>query len=113
MVLLSRLSPVFPFILLNYFLGLTAVRTAAYVLANLLGMLPAMFLFVYIGAAARDALEVQPTATDFYQQILKYVGLAGDRLAGGRVVTRMARKALREAEQAQEKERRHRQGARR
>ena len=56
MVLLTRLSPVFPFVLLNYFLGLTAVRTGAYALANLLGMLPATFLFVYIGAAARDAL---------------------------------------------------------
>src|SRR5258705_578179 len=102
MVLLCRLSPIFPFILLNYFLGLTAVRTAAYVLANLLGMLPAMFLLVYIGAAARDALEVQPTtATDFYQQILKYVGLAATVLMVV-VVTRLARKALREAEQAQE-----------
>ena len=56
MVLLTRLSPVFPFVLLNYLLGLTAVRTPSYVLANLLGMLPATFLFVYIGAAARDAL---------------------------------------------------------
>jgi pyruvate/2-oxoglutarate dehydrogenase complex dihydrolipoamide dehydrogenase (E3) component/uncharacterized membrane protein YdjX (TVP38/TMEM64 family) len=102
MVLLCRLSPIFPFILLNYFLGLTAVRTAAYVLANLLGMLPAMFLFVYIGATARAALEVQPTATDFYEQILKYVGLAATVLLVV-VVTRLARKALREAEQAQEK----------
>ena len=40
MVLLTRLSPVFPFVLLNYFLGLTAVRTPSYGLANLLGMLP-------------------------------------------------------------------------
>src|SRR5512139_1018234 len=40
MVLLSRLSPALPFTLLNYLLGLTAVRTGAYVLANLLGMLP-------------------------------------------------------------------------
>ena len=103
MVLLCRLSPIFPFILLNYFLGLTAVRTAAYVLANLLGMLPAMFLLVYVGAAARDALEVQPNAAaDFYQQILKYVGLAATVLMVV-VVTRLARKALREAEQAQEK----------
>ena len=102
MVLLCRLSPIFPFILLNYFLGLTAVRTAAYVMANMLGMLPAMFLFVYIGATARDALEVQPTATDFYQQILKYLGLAATVLLFV-VVTRLARKALREAEQAQEK----------
>src|ERR1041385_4148421 len=37
MVLLCRLSPVFPFILLNYFLSLTAVRTGAYVLGNLFG----------------------------------------------------------------------------
>ena len=96
MVLLCRLSPIFPFILLNYFLGLTAVRTAAYVLANLLGMLPAMFLFVYIGATARAALEVQPTATDFYEQILKYVGLVATVLLVV-VVTRRARKGLRAA----------------
>ncbi|HEY1233494.1 MAG TPA: TVP38/TMEM64 family protein [Candidatus Binatia bacterium] len=102
MVLLCRLSPIFPFILLNYFLGLTAVRTAAYVCANLLGMVPAMFLFVYAGAAARETLESQPTApTDFYQQILKYVGLLAT-LAVFVVITRMARRALREAERAQD-----------
>ncbi|HSK31522.1 MAG TPA: TVP38/TMEM64 family protein, partial [Candidatus Limnocylindria bacterium] len=101
MVLLTRLSPVFPFVLLNYFLGLTAVRTGAYVLANALGMLPGMFLFVYIGAAARDALAGQPDASaDFYEQILKYIGLAAT-IAVVVVVTRVARKALREAEQAQ------------
>jgi pyruvate/2-oxoglutarate dehydrogenase complex dihydrolipoamide dehydrogenase (E3) component/uncharacterized membrane protein YdjX (TVP38/TMEM64 family) len=101
MVLLTRLSPIFPFVLLNYFLGLTAVRTAPYVAANLLGMLPATFLFVYIGAAARDALGGQSATADFYQQILKYVGLAAT-LAVVVVVTRVARRALREAEQQQE-----------
>jgi pyruvate/2-oxoglutarate dehydrogenase complex dihydrolipoamide dehydrogenase (E3) component/uncharacterized membrane protein YdjX (TVP38/TMEM64 family) len=102
MVLLTRLSPVFPFVLLNYLLGLTAVRTRAYVLANLLGMLPATFLFVYIGAAARDAITGQmDAAANFYQQILKYVGLLAT-VAVVVVVTRIARKALREAEQQQE-----------
>jgi pyruvate/2-oxoglutarate dehydrogenase complex dihydrolipoamide dehydrogenase (E3) component/uncharacterized membrane protein YdjX (TVP38/TMEM64 family) len=102
MVLLTRLSPVFPFVLLNYFLGLTAVRAGSYVLANLLGMLPATFLFVYIGAAARDAIAGQPDATaDFYREMLKYVGLAAT-VAVVVIVTRIARKALREAEQAQE-----------
>ena len=102
MVLLTRLSPVFPFVLLNYFLGLTAVRTGAYVLANLLGMLPATFLFVYIGAAARDAIAGQPDASaDFYQQVLEYVGLAAT-IAAVVIVTRIARKALREAELAEE-----------
>ena len=102
MVLLTRLSPIFPFILLNYFLGLTAVRTGAYVLANLIGMLPAMFLLVYIGAAARDAIEgPTDTSADFYQQILKYVGLVAT-IAVVVMVTRIARRALREAEQSQE-----------
>jgi len=101
MVFLTRLSPVFPFVLLNYLLGLTAVGTGAYVLANLLGMLPGTFLFVYIGAAARDALAGQTSSTDFYQQILKYVGLAAT-FAVVVLVTRTARKALREAEQSEE-----------
>jgi pyruvate/2-oxoglutarate dehydrogenase complex dihydrolipoamide dehydrogenase (E3) component/uncharacterized membrane protein YdjX (TVP38/TMEM64 family) len=102
MVLLTRLSPVFPFVLLNYFLGLTAVRTGAYVMGNLLGMLPATFLFVYIGAAARDAIAGQANGSaGFYQQLLKYVGLAAT-VAVVVMVTRIARKALREAEQNQE-----------
>jgi pyruvate/2-oxoglutarate dehydrogenase complex dihydrolipoamide dehydrogenase (E3) component/uncharacterized membrane protein YdjX (TVP38/TMEM64 family) len=100
MVLLTRLSPVFPFVLLNYFLGLTAVRTGSYVLANLFGMLPATFLFVYIGAAARDAIAGQMGAPAvFYQQVLKYVGLLAT-VAVVVFVTRIARKALRETEQS-------------
>src|SRR5580765_3216368 len=102
MVLLCRLSPIFPFILLNYFLGLTAVRTGAYVLANLFGMLPTTFLFVYIGAAARDAIGGPTEASaGLYQQILKYVGLMAT-IAVVVMVTRIARRALREAEQRQE-----------
>jgi pyruvate/2-oxoglutarate dehydrogenase complex dihydrolipoamide dehydrogenase (E3) component/uncharacterized membrane protein YdjX (TVP38/TMEM64 family) len=101
MVLLTRLSPVFPFVLLNYFLGLTAVRTSSYVLANLIGMLPATFLFVFIGAAARDAITGQiDGSAGFYQQILKMIGLLAT-VAVVVVVTKLARKALREAEERQ------------
>ena len=102
MVLLARLSPIFPFILLNYFLGLTAVRTSAYAVANLFGMLPAMLLFVYIGAAARDAIAGQTDASvGFYQQIFKYAGLLAT-IAVVVFITRIARRALREAEQLEE-----------
>jgi len=102
MIFLTRLSPVFPFVLLNYLLGLTAVRAGAYVLANLIGMLPGTFLFVYIGATARDALAAQADPSgDFYQQLFKYVGLAAT-VAVVVLVTRIARKALREAEQVHE-----------
>jgi pyruvate/2-oxoglutarate dehydrogenase complex dihydrolipoamide dehydrogenase (E3) component len=101
MVLLTRLSPIFPFVLLNYFLGLTAVRTGAYVAGNVLGMLPATFLFVYIGAAARDALDGQEQSADPYMQLLKYVGLAAT-IGVVVIVTRIARRALREAEETVE-----------
>jgi uncharacterized membrane protein YdjX (TVP38/TMEM64 family) len=101
MVFLSRLSPVFPFNLLNYLLGLTAISTTAYILANLLGMLPGIFLYVYIGAAARDAIAGMDSSTGIYQQALKYVGLLAT-LAVVIMVTRIARKAMREAERDQE-----------
>ncbi|HTN70027.1 MAG TPA: TVP38/TMEM64 family protein [Methylomirabilota bacterium] len=101
MVLLARLSPIFPFNTLNYLLGVTPVKTGAYVLANLVGMLPGMILYVYIGVAARDALVEQADA-GFFQQILKYGGLLAT-VAVVVVVTRIARKALREVEQQREK----------
>lgn len=92
MVLLLRLSPVFPFTLLNYLLGLTTVRTGAYVLANLLGMLPGTFLYVYLGATAREAL------TGASGLLVKAVGLLAT-IAVVALVTRTARRALIAAEQ--------------
>lgn len=91
MVLLSRLSPAFPFTLLNYFLGLTTVRTGPYVLANLIGMLPGTFLYVYLGATAREALT-ESTGLAF-----KIVGLVAT-IAVVAMVTRLARKAMAEVE---------------
>ena len=102
MVLLARLSPIFPFNTLNYLLGVTPVTTGAYVLANLLGMLPGMVLYVYVGAAARDALtgQIDPSA-ELLQQALKYVGLLAT-IAVVLIITQIARKAWREAEQNQQ-----------
>ena len=50
---LLRLSPAFPFTLLNYALGLTRVRFADYA-ARGLGMLPGTLLYVYLGKVAGD-----------------------------------------------------------
>jgi uncharacterized membrane protein YdjX (TVP38/TMEM64 family) len=52
-VFLLRLSPVFPFNLLNYALGLTRVRLLDYVVAGV-GMLPGTILYVYSGKVAGD-----------------------------------------------------------
>src|SRR5437016_6586228 len=49
-VLLTRLSPVFPFTLLNYAFGLTRVKLSHYVLASWIGMMPATVMYVYLGS---------------------------------------------------------------
>ena len=49
-VMLLRLSPLFPFSLLNYALGLTKVSFRDYAVASWLGMLPATVLYVYLGS---------------------------------------------------------------
>lgn len=48
-VFLTRLSPVFPFNLLNYAYGLTQVKLQDYVLASV-GMIPGTILYVYLGS---------------------------------------------------------------
>lgn len=57
-VLLARLSPLFPFNLLNYGLGITGVRFKDYFFASWVGMLPATVLYVYVGTLAGDVTEL-------------------------------------------------------
>ena len=98
MVLLSRLSPVFPFTLLNYFLGLTTVRMSSYLLANLIGMLPGTFLYVYLGVTARDALGATSGGVGKWQLVLRIVGLLAT-VAVVVLITRTARRAMAQTEQ--------------
>jgi len=49
LLLLSRLSPLFPFTLLNYAFGLSHISFVAYSLVSLVGMLPGTLLYVYGG----------------------------------------------------------------
>src|SRR5207302_6285236 len=51
-VLLTRLSPIFPFNLLNYAFGVTQVTLRSYFLASAVGMIPGTILYVYIGSVA-------------------------------------------------------------
>jgi uncharacterized membrane protein YdjX (TVP38/TMEM64 family) len=92
-VLLTRLSPVFPFTLLNYAFGLTRIRLTHYVLASWMGMIPGTVMYVYLGSLVRvGAGHRQRTAGEW---VVYGVGL----LATAAVtvfVTRLARKALAE-----------------
>lgn len=98
-VFLLRLSPVFPFNLLNYALGLTRVSLANY-LVGALGMIPGTFLYVYIGslsaevAAASASSGADEAAT--FRLILQGVGGLAT-LVVTLLVANIARRALREA----------------
>ena len=57
-VVLTRLSLVIPFNLLNYAYGITSVRSRTHLIATAVGMLPAVALYVYLGTLARDLGQV-------------------------------------------------------
>jgi uncharacterized membrane protein YdjX (TVP38/TMEM64 family) len=97
-VFLLRLSPVFPFVLLNYALGLTRVRLADYVPAGI-GMLPGTLLYVYLGRVAGDVAAATGGAAPGRgpaDYALLGVGLLATVVVTS-LVTRIARRALREA----------------
>lgn len=94
-VLMTRLSPIFPFNLLNYAYGLTKVRLADYVLASWIGMLPGTIMYVYLGSAIKNLADlaagrVQQGAG---QTALFFVGLLAT-IAVTVYITRVARQAL-------------------
>jgi uncharacterized membrane protein YdjX (TVP38/TMEM64 family) len=97
-VFLLRLSPAFPFNLLNYGLGLTSVRFADYLAASI-GMLPGTLLYVYSGKTVGDVAALAGGATP--DRGRSYFALLGVGLLATLVVTvlvtRIARRALEEA----------------
>ena len=98
MVLLTRLSPVFPFNLLNYAYGLTRVTLAEYVLASWIGMMPATVMFVYIGALSGDlarAASASCGASAHLRWTLNLVGFAAT-VAIAVYATRIGSRALKE-----------------
>lgn len=97
-VFLLRLSPVFPFNLLNYGLGLTSVRLRDYLVASP-GMLPGTLLYVYSGWLAGDVAATAGgagPARGVAEWIVLGLGLAAT-LVVTVLITRIARRALREA----------------
>jgi uncharacterized membrane protein YdjX (TVP38/TMEM64 family) len=96
-MLLIRLSPVFPFSLLNYALGLSRVRFRDYMLGSI-SMLPGTALYVYPGMVAGQVIALgagrtQPRDTGYY--VTMGAGLLVTVLAVV-LLTRVARRALRE-----------------
>jgi uncharacterized membrane protein YdjX (TVP38/TMEM64 family) len=94
-VLLTRLSPVFPFNLLNYAFGLTQVSVKHYFFASWLGMIPGTIMYVYIGSLAGDlaSLAAGGRTKTLGEWILYWVGLLATILVTV-FVTCLAKRAL-------------------
>jgi uncharacterized membrane protein YdjX (TVP38/TMEM64 family) len=92
---LLRLSPLIPFNLLNYALGLTQVRSIDFLVASL-GMVPGTLLYVYTGSVAGSVLnatrgDAPARGTAFW--VVLGLGLAAT-VAVALLVSRVARRAL-------------------
>ncbi len=95
---LTRLSPVFPFNLLNYAYGVTNVSLRDYFFASWIGMMPGTVLYVYIGTAIGSLADLgeggrERSTTEW---IFYGVGLLATIVVTV-FITKIARKALAEA----------------
>jgi uncharacterized membrane protein YdjX (TVP38/TMEM64 family) len=98
-VLLTRLSPLFPFNLLNYLFSITKVRLRDYVLASGLGMIPGALLYVYLGTAAKDLAQLlagdwSDAQQGVWPKVVLGLGLMAT-VAATLLITRIASSALR------------------
>ena len=97
-VLLTRLSPVFPFNMLNYAFGLTNISFWKYALGSWLGMIPGTLMYVYFGAGLRSLTELTTGNVDkgLAGRLFFWFGLAATIVVTA-FVTQVARKALNQA----------------
>lgn len=101
-VFLLRLTPVMPFSLGNYLFGLTGIPFWHYVLASWIGMIPGTILYVYIGTLGRTGLEAAAGEAQTGKLIVQGIALLAI-VAVTVVITRIARKALKQSELEEEK----------
>jgi uncharacterized membrane protein YdjX (TVP38/TMEM64 family) len=94
-VLLTRLSPIFPFNLLNYAFGVTQVSFKDYFFASWIGMIPATVMYVYIGSLAGSlaALGEKGRSRTAAEWAVYGIGLVAT-IAVTVYATRIAKKAL-------------------
>ncbi len=94
-VLLTRLSPLFPFNVLNYLFSITKVRTRDYFFASWIGMFPGTVMYVYFGKAIKSVADLVAGRFDggTEQKVLLGVGFLAT-VAVTVYVTRLAKAAI-------------------
>jgi uncharacterized membrane protein YdjX (TVP38/TMEM64 family) len=92
---LLRLSPIVPYVLLNYALGLSRVRFRDFLVACI-GMIPAIVMYAYYGKVVGDVAKLAagvapPRGTEYY--VMLAVGVVAT-LAASMAIARAARRAI-------------------
>ena len=92
---LTRLSPIFPFNLLNYAFGLTNVSLKDYFLASWIGMLPGTILYVYVGSLVGSLAQLGTAerSRTLIEWLLYGIGLMATLIVT-LYITRIAQNAL-------------------
>lgn len=94
-ILLTRLSPIFPFSLLNYAFGVTGISLRNYFLGSV-GMIPMTITYVYLGSLAGDLANINGAsqlANAELQWTIRIIGLVAT-IGATFYITRVARQAL-------------------
>ncbi|WP_233998955.1 TVP38/TMEM64 family protein [Microbulbifer pacificus] len=96
MIMLTRMVPLFPFKLTNYFFGLTPLKFRDFVIGTFIGVIPITVNNVYVGSIAADLASIgseraERTTTEWTLYGIGFA-LAVVAIIG---LTRMARRALR------------------
>lgn len=95
-VFLVRLSPVFPFVYVNYLFGLTAIPAATYAATTIAGMIPATIVYVALGASAGAAASGRAASWSTARIVVTVAGVAAAVIVS-LLVARIATRAVREA----------------
>ncbi|MDX2256478.1 MAG: TVP38/TMEM64 family protein [Pseudanabaenaceae cyanobacterium bins.39] len=100
-VLLTRLSPLFPFNMLNYVFGITRVALKDYILGSV-GMIPATVMYVYLGSLVGDIgtigdmSQVHPNSQlQAIQWVIRLIGLLATIVVSF-VIARTAKRILKQ-----------------
>jgi len=96
-VCLTRLSPIMPFSLINYALGLTKISALQFLLATEIGAIPSTCVYVYFGTLIGNLAKIGPDLK--HHRPLEWILQGGGLLFTIGItiyITRIASKALKE-----------------
>jgi uncharacterized membrane protein YdjX (TVP38/TMEM64 family) len=81
LVVLLRLSPVVPFSLLGYLMGVSRISFRDFVLASTLGKTPSLVLYIYLASVVPHVSELKAARAEPSAEVLYWVGLVVTLLA--------------------------------